>query len=226
MKKSKKIVIITVSIFAVLVVALLAQGDIATKLFADKFENRLFPMKDPISIINTEYKRSLVCVDWAYDISDKNKVAGFHDYVFIGEVKSVVGTGYSQVEFSDGLRMFSQPYTQYEIRVIENLKGELITDRDIPLKKHDGAYPFGKTVSMMEGDNLPDVGECYIFICSADEEGELNISSFGSFCDIYICKAEDYTDSENIIEVYRDAVANMDESVRLGETYKSKYEIQ
>ena len=225
MKKSKKIVIITVSIFAVLVVALLAQGDIATKLFADKFENRLFPMKDPISVINTEYKRNLVCVEWAYDISDKRKVVGFHDYVFVGEVKSVVGTGYSDVDFSDGLRMFSQPYTQYEIRVIENLKGELITDKDIPLKKHDGAYLFGKRVSMMEGDNLPDVGECYIFICSADEEGELNIGSLGSFCDIYICKAEDYTGSENIIDVYRDAVADMDESVRVGETYKSKYEI-
>ena len=226
MKKSKKIVLITISILAVLLVALIAEGDIATKLFADKFENRLFPMKDPINVINTEYKRNLVCVEWAYDINDKNKVVGFHDYVFVGEVKSVVGTGYSDVDFSDGLRMFSQPYTQYEIRVLENIKGELITDRDIPLKKHDGAYPFGKSVSMMEGDNLPDVGECYIFICTADEEGELNIGSLGYFCDIYLCKAEDYTGSENLIEVYRDAVANMDESVRFGETYKSKYEIQ
>ena len=225
MKKSKKIVIITVSIVVVLMIALLAQGYIATKLFADKFENRLFPMKAPISVINTEYKRSLVCVEWIFDINDKNKVVGFHDYVFVGEVKSVVGTGYTQVDFSDGLRMFSQPYTQYEIKVLENLKGELITDRDIPLKKHDGAYPFGKTVSMMEGDNLPDVGECYIFICSADEEGELNIGSFASFCNIYLCKVDDYTGSENLIEVYRDAVANMDESVRLGETYKSKYEV-
>ena len=225
MKKSKKIVIITVSIVVVLMIALLAQGDIATKLFADKFENRLFPMKAPISVINTEYKRSLVCVEWIFDINDKNKVVGFHDYVFVGEVKSVVGTGYTQVDFSDGLRMFSQPYTQYEIRVIENLKGELKTDEDIPLKKHDGAYPFSKTVSMMEGDNLPDVGECYIFICSADEEGELNIGSHSSFCDIYLCKVDDYTGSENLIEVYRDAVANMDESVRLGETYKSKYEV-
>ena len=224
MKKSKKIVIITISILAVLLVALLAEGDIATWLFADKFENRLFPMKDPISIINTEYKRNLVCVDWAYDISDKRKVVGFHDYVFVGEVEKVVGTGYSDVDFSDGLKMFSQPYTQYEVRVIENLKGELKTDRDIPLTKHDGAYLFGKRVSMMEGDNLPDVGECYIFICSADEDGELNIGSFSSFCDIYLCKAEEYTGQEAKIEIYRDAVRNMDESVYIGERYKSKYE--
>lgn len=224
MKKSKKTVLITLGIVAVLLIALLAEGDIATRLFADKLENRLFPMKDPVSVINTEYQRSLVCVEWVFDIGDKEKVVGFHDYVFVGEVKKVVGTGYTQVDFSDGLRMFSQPYTQYEIRVIENLKGELVTDRDIPLKKHDGAYLFGKKVSMMEGDNLPDVGEYYIFICSVDEEGELNIGSFSSYCDIYICKAKEYTGEEKQIEVYREAVENMDESVRIGERWKSKYE--
>lgn len=226
MKKSKKTVLITLGIVAVLLIALLAEGDIATRLFADKLENRLFPMKDPVSVINTEYQRSLVCVEWVFDIGDKEKVVGFHDYVFVGEVKNVVGTGYTDVDFSDGLRMFSQPYTQYEIRVLENLKGELVTDRDIPLTKHDGAYLFGKRVSMMEGDSLPDVGECYIFICSADEEGELNIGSFSSFCDVYLCKAGEYTGEEKQIEIYREAVENMDESVRIGERYKSKYEVQ
>lgn len=226
MKKSRKIVLITVGIVAVLLVALLAEGDIATWLFADKLEGKLFPMKDPVSVINTEYQRSIACVDWIFDTDDKNKVVGFHDYVFVGEVKKVVGTGYSDVYFSDGLRMFSQPNTQYEIRVLKNLKGKLVTDRDIPLTKHDGAYPFGKKVSMLEGDNLPDVGECYIFICSADEKGELNIGSFSSFCDIYLCKAEDYTGEESAIEIYLEAIENMDESVRVGERYKSKYEAQ
>lgn len=224
MKKSKKIVIITLVIVSVLLIVALAEGNIANRLFADKLESKMYPMKDPISVINSEYTRSVACVEWIFDIGDENKVVGFHDYVFVGEVKKVVGTGYSDVDFSDGLKMFSQPYTQYEVRVIENLKGELKTDRDIPLTKHDGAYLFGKRVSMMKGDNLPDVGECYIFICSADEDGELNIGSFSSFCDIYLCKAEEYTGQEARIEVYRDAVRNMDESVRIGERYKSKYE--
>ena len=225
MKKGKKIVLLTIGIVAVLLIGLLAEGSIATKLFADKLEGKIFPMKDPVSVINTEYSRTVACVEWVYDIGDKNKVLGFNDYVFVGEVKKVVGTGYSDVDFSDGLRMFSQPYTQYEIRVIENLKGKLVTDRDIPLTKHDGAYLFGKRVSMMDGDNLPDVGECYIFICNADENGELNIGSFSSFCDIYLCKAEEYTGQEAQIEIYRDAVEHMDESVRIGESYKSKYEV-
>ena len=219
-----KKIIKSIIIIAVMLAALFVAVNLSIDSLEKQLESKIFPLKDPISVINTEYKRNLVCVDWAYDISDKRKVVGFHDYVFVGEVKKVVGTGYTDVDFSDGLRMFSQPYTQYKIRVIKNLKGELVTDRDIPLTKHDGAYFFGKRVSMMEGDSLPDVGECYIFICITDENGELNIGNFSSFCDIYLCKAEEYTGEEIAIEVYRDAVENMDESVRYGERYKSKYE--
>ena len=220
MKKTMRII---VSIAVVLVV-LFAGISISMNFFEKKLERKIFPLKDPISIINTEYQRTVACVDWAFDVSDINKVVGFHDYVFVGQVKKIVGTGYTDVDFSDGLRLFSQPFTQYEIRVLENVKGELLTDRDIPLTKHDGAYYFGKRVSMMEGDSLPDEGECYIFICIADENGGLNIGNFSSFCDIYLCNAEDYRDDEEKIEIYRQAVENMDESVRHGERYKSKYE--
>ena len=220
----KKITVTVVSILALLAV-LLAGIKISMNIFEKKLESEIFPLKDPVSVINSEYQRPVVCVDWAFDVSDKRKVVGFHDYVFVGEVKKVVGTGYTDVDFSDGMRMFSQPYTQYEIRVIENLKGELVTDRDIPLTKHDGVYFFGKRVSMMEGDSLPDEGECYIFICTAGEDGELYIGNFSYFCDIYLCKAEDYTGNESLIEIYRDAVKNMDESVYFGENFKSKYDI-
>ena len=220
MKKLIKSIVIV----AIVLVVLFAGVNLSMDFLEKKLESKIFPLKDPIGVINAEYQRTVACVDWAFDVSDKRKVVGFHDYVFVGEVKRVVGTGYTDVDFSDGLRMFSQPYTQYEIRVLKNLKGELVTDRDIPLTKHDGAYYFGKRVSMMEGDKLPDVGECYIFICTAGEDGELYIGNFSSFCDIYLCKVEEYTGEESAIEVYREAVENMDESVRYGESYKSKYE--
>lgn len=225
MKKSKKAVLITVIIVAVLSVVFIA-GKISAEIFKEKLESEIFPLKDPISVINSEYQRPVVCVDWVYNVNDKNKVAGAADYVFVAEVKKIVGTGYSDVRFYDGFDYDDNPFTRYEIRVLENLKGELITYKDIPLTKHDGVHFFGKRVSALEGDKLPDEGECYIFLCNADEDGELVIGSFSYFCDIYLCKAEDYTGNENLIEVYRDAVANMDESVRLGETYKSKYEVE
>lgn len=225
MKKSKKIILITVTIVGLLLIIFFA-GNFSAKLFKDKLESEIFPLKDPISVINSEYKRPVVCVDWAFDVNDKNKVAGFADYVFVAEVKRVVGTGYDDVKFYDGFDFDDNPFTLYEIRVLENLKGQLTTKKDIPLTKHDGVHFFGKSVSALEGDNLPDEGECYIFLCNADEDGELVIGSFSYFCDIYLCKAEDYTGEEKLIEIYREAVENMDESVRFGEDYKSKYEVQ
>jgi hypothetical protein len=225
MKKSKKIVIITVSIVAALLV-LLGVTRVSMKLFAHKLESEIFPLKDPVSVINSEYKRPVVCVDWIYDINDKNKVAGASDYVFVAEVKKVVGTGYTDVKYYDGYDFDADPFTRYEIRVLENLKGQLTTKKDIPLTKHDGVHFFGKNLSALEGDNLPDEGECYIFLCNADEDGELVIGRFSYFCDIYLCRAEEYTGKERIIDVYRDAVVNMDESVRFGEDFKSKYEVQ
>lgn len=224
MKKSKKIVVVTLSVVLILV-AVFALGRLSFAIFKDKLEGNIFPLKDPISVINSEYERPMVCVDWAFDVNDKNKVAGASDYVFVGEVKKVVGTGYTDVRYYDGFDIDENPFTLYEIRVLENIKGELTTNRDIPLTKHDGVYYFGKRVSTIEGDNLPDEGECYIFLCHTDEDGELVIGSFSYFGDIYLCKAEEYTGNESLIEIYRDAVENMDESVYFGEKYKSKYDI-
>lgn len=225
MKKYKKIIVITLSVVLVLL-CIWGAGRLSFEIFKDKLESNIFELKDPISVINAEYKRPVVCVDWAYDVNDKNKVAGASDYIFVAEVKKVVGTGYTDVKYYGSFDFDDNPFTRYEIRVLENLKGQLTTKKDIPLTKHDGVHFFGKSVSALEGDNLPDEGECYIFLCNADEDGELVIGSFSYFCDIYLCKAEDYTGQENLIEVYRDAVANMDENVRFGEDYKSKYEMQ
>ena len=224
MKKSKKIIVVTLSIVAVLL-TVFALGNLSFRIFKDKLESNIFPLKDPISVINTEYEKNFgVIVDWIYNPNDKKQLAGAADYVFVAEVKEVVGTGYTGVEMYDGFRFDSHPFTKYKIRVLENLKGELKTDEDITLTKHDGVYYFGKKVSFLEGDKLPDVGECYIFLCRVDEDGELSIGQFSGHNDVYLCKADEYTGEGELIDMYRDAVENMDESIWTGERYKSKYE--
>ncbi len=225
MKKSKKVIVATLSIVLVLL-GIWGLGRLSFGIFKNRLENNIFPLKDPISVINSEYERKYgVIVDWVFDPNNKNQLAGAADYVFVAEVTEVVGTGYTGVELYDGFRFDGSPFTRYKIRVLENLKGQLTTKEDIPLTKHDGVEFFGKKVSFLEGDMLPDVGECYIFLCYCDEDGELVIGQFSSHNDIYICKADEYTGQEATVEVYREAVKNMDESVRFGEKFKSKYDI-
>ena len=227
MKKSNKIVVVTLSIVAVLLTVFVF-GNLSFRIFKDKLENNIFPLKDPISVINAEYERNKgVIVDWIYNPNDLKQVTGFADYVFVAEVTEVVGTGYSGVEMYNAFRFESYPFTRYKLRVLENLKGQLRTDEDITLTKHDGVNFFGKSVSFLEGDRLPDVGECYLFICMADSDGELIIGQFsGGHSDIYLCKAGKYTGQSELVDMYRDAIENMDESLRVVESYKSKYEIQ
>lgn len=226
MKKSKKIIVVTLCIVASLIVVF-ALGRLSFGIFKDKLESNIFPLKDPISVINTEYERNDgIIVDWVYNPNDLKQLTGFADYVFVAEVTEVIGTGYTGVEMYSAFRYDSYPFTRYKIRVLENIKGELITNKDIPLTKHDGVYFFGEKVSLYQEDMLPDVGECYIFLCNCDEDGELNIGSFAGHSDIYLCKGDEYTGQEELVELYRDAVANMDESVRFSERYKSKYDAE
>ena len=56
MKKSKKEVIITVSIVVALV-GVFFVGRLSFGMFKDKLESNIFLLKDPISVINTEYER-------------------------------------------------------------------------------------------------------------------------------------------------------------------------
>ena len=68
MKKSKKIVVVTLSVVLILV-AVFALGRLSFAIFKDKLEGNIFPLKDPISVINSEYERPMVCVDWAFDVN-------------------------------------------------------------------------------------------------------------------------------------------------------------
>lgn len=223
MKKSKKAVIITVLTVALLL-AIFFGGRAFALCYKEKLETTIFPLKDPVSVINSEYKREVKIIDWAFDISDKKKLAGFADYVFVARVEEVIGTGYTDAEWYDGFRLYAFPFTKYEISVIENIKGELKTGENIPLYKGDGVMPFGKISTLYGDDNLPDKGEYYIFLCKCNEDGELWVGNGSGHCDVYLCSDGEFTGNEELTEIYRDSVRNMDESVRLGESYKSKYE--
>ena len=88
------------------------------------------------------------------------------DYAFIGNV--VKKKGY---EYEDGER----PYTNYDIRVIKNLKSELRTDIDIPIIKWGGISVDGSCYEVYEDDFLPKEGDVCIFIAYGTEEGELSV---------------------------------------------------
>ena len=121
--------------------------------------------------ITTSYLRGTFSIDY----SDLNAVVGDADYVFVGTVASEEGTVYKNavtVETDDGkTREVSSPYTNYNVNVTKNIKGNLVTDTAIPIQKSGGLSEDGSQYFVYEGDELPVVGNEYIFFAYAQPAG-------------------------------------------------------
>ncbi len=92
-----------------------------------------------------------VSVSFATDFTDRRRLVGFVDNVFIGEVVS-----------QDGVRqMDDSPSTFFTVRVVENLKGELSGKVTV---RQEGGFDSGReTLVLVEELPLILVGDEYLF---------------------------------------------------------------
>ena len=77
---------------------------------------------------------------FVYDTDNIREAVGICDYVFVAKVVSCDGTEYRNVITTEdekgNPKEVGSPYTNYTIQVLENIKGELITDKPIPIVKN------------------------------------------------------------------------------------------
>lgn len=121
---------------------------------------------------------------YVYDVADKRQAVGMADYVYIGKVLSNDGTVYKNivpVERQNGrVEKIGDPYTKYTVQVLKNIKGKLQMDQPVTLTKDGGIAQDGKSVLLYEEDSLPQVGQSYVFLAYAQEDGSLLVSGTGS----------------------------------------------
>ena len=151
--------------------------------------------------IKTSYLRGTFSIDY----SDLNAVVGDADYVFVGTVASEEGTVYKDavtVETDDGkTREVSGPYTNYTVNVTKN----------IPIQKSGGLSEDGSQYFVYEGDELPVVGNEYIFFAYAQPDGSLLISGPVSNMSVSdntsdIAPFSDSTEYSDIVDAYNNQV--------------------
>lgn len=109
------------------------------------------------------------------DRSDRGQFVALVDYVVVGRVDSYDGVTYRDVqelETADGMRAVGDPYSHYTITALENLKGDLVLGKPIPIQKSGGVDMSGRTVVADEGDVFPQVGKIYVFLIFAQPDGE------------------------------------------------------
>ncbi len=173
--------------------------------------NSINKNSENITKIQTKY----VSLSSVIDSSDINKIVGFYDYVFVGEVTEHIGN-FEPLKDSEEMQI---PYNKFKVKVLENIKGELVEETEI---KKIGGYMTeedGKTslILLDKQDYLPQVGETYVFIGSGQEDGGILIEcSYG----------QKLLSEQNEKQVNEFKKAKDNEVIYERRRYKSKYEIK
>ena len=123
-----------------------------------------------------EHQISYIEGSYSINVDDFRALAGDSDYIFSAEITGIEGYVYKNpvmIETVNGAKRISTPYTDYSVRVIENIKGKLQTEDEIIIQKAGGVSENGRITVIFERDVLPEVGKTYIFYAYAQDDGSL-----------------------------------------------------
>ena len=114
---------------------------------------------------------------FSIDVSDKDANVGVADYVFVARVISDDKTIYKDVVTMEaqagGTKQVGDPYTQYTVEVIDNIKGKLKKNQPIQILKYGGITMDKQSVVVFEDDEMPQENHYYIFLGLGQPDGSL-----------------------------------------------------
>ena len=195
MKKMKKIIIIILIIIVVIaVINIYNNRSISPKKYNEKFE---------------ELPRAELYVSYMLDFSDPKIVTDYYPYVFVAKVNTI-----NHIEYRNPIKMeieptglltktIYEPYTIYDITVLNNLKGEIITNNNIRLEQYGGVSQDNKFLTFAD-KNMSFLKEnyYYIFFCYSPEDTD-ELAIFSSYNAIELGTLTDETVRNRIFEIAR-----------------------
>ncbi len=120
-------------------------------------------------LLNRDLEVNLIESKYSIDINDPEAVVEYADYVFVGYINEKINTEYIYPDEET-----AEPFTNFSVSVIKNIKGQLIGDKEIVLKKIGGVSKSGKEFYKYgENDVFPEKGKLYVILATGDEEGNL-----------------------------------------------------
>ncbi|HHX16361.1 MAG TPA: hypothetical protein GX725_00390 [Mollicutes bacterium] len=158
--------------------------------------------KNPVIYVN---------LDLAIDPTNMYEYVGAADHVFIGSITKYVGNYNDESNFI--------PYSKYDVKVIENIKGSLV--ENVQIIKNGGYNASGKLVMMESNgieDYFPEVGIMYIFMAYSQPDGSLLLTEVNGNTKYHF---ENTNESEKQKLIYYDYVGNQTTFER--KRYISKY---
>jgi len=161
-----------------------------------------------------------ICASYAINVNNLEELIGDADYVFVGEALKNDGVEYKKpvvVETELGSKEYKSPYTNYSLKVVENIKGNLVSN--IEISKVGGTSSDKKTIFVYEGDVLPVEGKTYIFSAYGQPDGTLLVSGANSNQELNL---QTKISRESLYSKYKEALEN--QIVRDRERFESIYE--
>lgn len=120
-----------------------------------------------VKSLDTQY----ISPSYVVDMNNPKEVVGSSSNVFIGYIEEMTDTYY----------ISNLPYTRYNVKVINNIKGELPIDSTVRVNKEGGISENSSYYILLENDFLPDEGEYYIFnVRERSEDGSYTASGINS----------------------------------------------
>ena len=151
-----------------------------------------------------------------YDMSTKEKSIGAVDNVFVAKINNIIKTVYDENDI---------PSTIYEIEVIENIKGNLPSNKTIELTQKGGLNKDQKSYTFYENAYLLEEGQEYIILAFVPfNNGDLVIHNEHTYIKLdnnSISKKN----SINIVDQYKEAYKNQIIPSSKVDNFKSKYEV-
>ena len=211
MKKSKKFIIMSVVFVLIIVVA------VGVYLFYSTMQNT--------TISSGVYM---------YDTSTPERAVGISDYVFVAKIDGIARTEYrNPITIETGLSSSetrTTPYTVYNIEVVKNIKGELITSEPIEYMQYGGINEDGETYTFMEGTGLLETGKYYILMVGTFEGDGGIIEVTEPNRRILLDDVENDEDVENseLVKRYEEAYKNevIPDGFEQEDRYISKYDVR
>lgn len=138
---NKKIFILfsILSIFMALTIFLLNQNIVTKKANIDKL---------PIHHIMGSF---------SINVDDFRELARDADNIFIARIDELIDTEYRDMfkkESEQGDKDWWSPYTNYKVTVLDNIKGDLVRNISIPIRKAGGVIYDKSAVEIYEDDEL------------------------------------------------------------------------
>lgn len=145
-----------------------------------------------------------------YNAGDMREVVGIHPYVFVGYIEEThdYNTERFKREFPETIKKSDIAWTECDVKVIKNIKGNLTEGVIFPLYKSGGLSKSLMYIETEQNSTMPESKKYYIFFGHAYEDGTVTVGDWPGIVELENGISGDNFESSKLYQEYVEAAEN------------------